>query len=171
MRYRKSITYLAGVGLVLATLGLAACGGGGDSAQATPKTANGQPATVGVENTDLGQVLVDSRGHTLYEFLKDSGTTSACSGSCAQAWPPLRVKGKPTVGSGAQASLVGTMTRSDGSRQVTYNGHPLYLYSGDQNAGDTSGQGSTAFGAGWYALSSSGDQVTGQGSGGGGYGY
>jgi predicted lipoprotein with Yx(FWY)xxD motif len=171
MRYTKSITFLAGVGLLLATLVLAACGGGGGSAQAAPKTANGKPATVGVENTDLGNILVDSRGRTLYEFQKDSGTSSACSGACAQAWPPLRAKGKPTVGAGAKASLVGTAARSDGGRQVTYNGHPLYIYSGDQKAGDTRGQGSSAFGGGWYALSASGNQVTGQSSGGGGGGY
>ena len=78
----------------------------------------------------------------------------------------------PTVGSGANASLVGTTTRSDGNPQVTYNGHPLYLYTGDNEAGDTNGQGSTAFGGGWFALSPAGNEVSGQGSSsGGGYGY
>ena len=74
---------------------------------------------------------------------------SACSGACAGAWPPVRADGKPTVGEGANASLVGTTTRSDGAPQVAYNGHPPYLYQGDQQPGDTSGQGLTMFGGGW----------------------
>jgi predicted lipoprotein with Yx(FWY)xxD motif len=123
-------------------------------------------------NSQLGNILVDSQGRTLYLFQKDSGTMSSCTGACAAAWPPLRVNGQPTVGSGANAAMVGTTTRSDGNPQVTYNGHPLYLYSGDQNPGDTNGQGLTAFGGGWFAVSPSGNQVSGQGSnsGGGGYG-
>jgi predicted lipoprotein with Yx(FWY)xxD motif len=98
---------------------------------------------------------------------------SACSGACASLWPPVRANGKPSVGDGANASQVGTTTRSDGAPQVTYNGHPLYLYQGDQKPGDTSGQGLSAFGAAWYALSPARNQITGQASssGGGGSGY
>jgi Secreted repeat of unknown function len=92
---------------------------------------------------------------------------SACTGACAAAWPPLRANGKPTLGSGANASLVGTTARSDGNPQVTYKGHPLYLYTGDQKSGDTNGQGLTQFGGGWFALSPAGSQVSGQGSGSG----
>ena len=129
-----------------------------------PKTANGQPATVGVANSGLGKILVDSQGRTLYLFQKDSGTKSACTGACASGWPPLRASGKPTVGSGANASMVGTTTRSDGKPQVTYNGHPLYLFQGDQKPGDTNGQGINAFGAAWFALSPAGNKVSGTGS-------
>lgn len=108
----------------------------------------------------------------LYLFQKDSGTKSACSGACASAWPPLRANGKPTVGTGANASMVGTTKRSDGKPQVTYNSHPVYLYQGDQKAGDTNGQGLTAFGGSWFALSQTGNQVSGQpSSSGGGNGY
>jgi predicted lipoprotein with Yx(FWY)xxD motif len=170
MTRTRSITFLAGAAVVLlAALALAGCGGGGASSQAAPpKTANGQPATVGVANdSNLGEILVNSQARTLYLFLKDSGTTSACTGACAAAWPPLRANGKPTLGSGANASLLGTATRSDGNPQVTYNGHPLYLYAGDQKPGDTNGQGLTQFGAGWFALSPTGNQVSGQGSGSG----
>jgi predicted lipoprotein with Yx(FWY)xxD motif len=170
MTRTRSITFLAGAAVVLlAALALAGCGGGGASSQAAPpKTANGQPATVGVANdSNLGEILVNSQARTLYLFLKDSGTTSACTGACAAAWPPLRANGKPTLGSGANASLLGTATRSDGNPQVTYNGHPLYLYAGDQKPGDTNGQGLTQFGAGWFALSPAGNQVSGQGSGSG----
>jgi predicted lipoprotein with Yx(FWY)xxD motif len=175
---RKSTTLLAGAAvLVLSALSIAACGGGGSrgaSASTTPpKTASGRPATVGVENTSLGNVLVDTQGRTLYLFQKDSGTKSACFGACASAWPPLRATGKPTAGSGANASLLGTSARSDGKPQVTYNGHPVYLYTGDQKAGDTNGQGLTAFGGSWFGLTGSGSQVTAQptSTGGGGNGY
>jgi predicted lipoprotein with Yx(FWY)xxD motif len=167
---RRSITFLASTaGLPLIALTAAACssGGGGASASPTPpKTTTAQPATVGVAKTGLGQVLVDSQGRTLYLFQKDSGTTSACTGACATAWPPLRASGQPTAGSGANASLLGTTPRADGNPQVTYNGHPLYTFSGDQKAGDTNGQGVNAFGASWFALTSAGNQVAGQASGG-----
>ena len=127
---------------------------------------------MGVARTGLGNVLVGSQGRTLYLFAKDKGTTSSCSGACATAWPPLRASGNPVAGTGVKSSLLGTTQRSDGKPQVTYSGHPLYLYVGDQKAGDANGQGSTAFGAGWFALTASGTQVRGPASGsGGGNGY
>ena len=113
---------------------------------------------------ELGTILVDPKGRTLYRFNKDTGSKSACFGACAVAWPPLRATGKPTVGAGADASLVGTTARSDGKPQITYNGRPLYLYAGDEKAGDTRGQGLTDFGASWYVLTRGGNQVTGQAS-------
>src|SRR5204863_5875829 len=137
----KPITFLAGAAAVpLIALGLAACGGGSSgatAASAPPQTASGHSATVGTATAgSLGTILVDSKGRTLYLFKKDSGTKSTCFGACASAWPPLRATGKPTVGSGAKASMVGTTARSDGKPQVTYNGHPVYLFSGDQNPRD-----------------------------------
>lgn len=84
---------------------------------------------------------------------------------------PLRATGKPTVGGGANASIVATSDRSDGKPQVTYNGHPLYLFSADQKAGDTNGQGVNAFGGLWYVLSSSGDEITTPAGSSGGFGY
>jgi predicted lipoprotein with Yx(FWY)xxD motif len=169
MTLGKSITLLATAAVIpLTALALASCGGGGGgeatAASAPPRTASGGPATVGLATTGLGMILVDSSGRTIYLFKKDSGTRSACSGACASAWPPVRANGKPSVGGGANASLVGTTTRSDGTPQVTYNGHPLYLYQGDQKPGDTTGQGSTGFGAAWWVLSPAGNQVTGQAS-------
>jgi predicted lipoprotein with Yx(FWY)xxD motif len=92
----------------------------------------------------------------VYLFKKDAGTKSACTGACATAWPPVLSSAAPAAGSGAKASLLGTTVRSDGQRQVTYNGHPLYLFAGDQAPGDTNGQGSTGFGAPWLALSPAG---------------
>jgi predicted lipoprotein with Yx(FWY)xxD motif len=179
MTRNRHITVIAGaVAISLMTLGVAACGGGDNGATAAtapPKTASGRAATIGTANVGgLGTILVDSHGQTLYLFGKDSGTTSTCFGACADAWPPLRATGKPTVGSGANASLIGTTPRSDGEPQVTYNGHPLYLYAADQHPGDATGQGLTAFGAGWFTVSPAGNQVAGQaassgGSGGSGY--
>src|SRR5438128_7983719 len=109
--------------------------------------------TVSVRKTSLGQVLVNSRGHTLYLFGKDRNGKSACAGSCAKFWPPLLAHGKPTAGPGVKASMLGTTRRSNGSMQVTYNRHPLYSYSLDSQAGQTHGEGALAFGAKWYALS------------------
>jgi predicted lipoprotein with Yx(FWY)xxD motif len=172
MNRTRSFSLIGLAAAAVAALAVAGCGGGGGgnaSASAPqPKTSTGHAATVGVASTGLGNVLVDSQGRTLYLFAKDQGTTSACSGACAGAWPPLRVSGKPLAGGGAKAALLGTTKRSDGKPQVTYNGHPLYLYVGDQKAGDTSGQGITAFGGGWFALTASGSQVTATATGSGG---
>src|SRR3954470_7531391 len=180
MNRRKPITVLAAaLAVPLAALTVTACGSSNNNnataAAAPPKAADGQTATIGMASTSLGNVLVDSQGRTLYLFQKDSGTKSACSGACATAWPPVRSSGKPTVGSGLTASKVGTTPRSDGKPQVTYNGHPLYLFQNDQSAGDTNGQGVSAFGAAWYVMSPAGNAITtspsSSSSGGGGSGY
>jgi predicted lipoprotein with Yx(FWY)xxD motif len=131
---------------------------------------------VGISNSGIGQILVNSQGRTLYLFKADQGTRSACTGACAGAWPPLLVKGKPTVDSRVTASLLGTSKRPERTTQLTYNGHPLYLFVKDQKAGETNGQGVSAFGAAWFALNSAGDPVTAQPAGsstggGGGLGY
>jgi predicted lipoprotein with Yx(FWY)xxD motif len=176
MTLSRSITSLAAAAAIpLAALAVASCGGGGEATESPtqPKTASGAPATVGAATTGLGKILVDSKGRTIYLFKKDRATKSACSGDCASDWPPVRASGKPTVGGGANASLVGTTARADGKPQVTYNGQPLYLYAGDEKPGDTNGQGLTTFGALWWVLSPVGNQVTGQASssGGGGSSY
>jgi predicted lipoprotein with Yx(FWY)xxD motif len=150
----------------LIALGVADCGSSSATAPTSSNTtAGGNPATIGTANAgSLGTILVDSQGRTLYLFQDDNGTKSECSGACASAWPPLRANGKPTTGSGTNASMLGTTPRSDGKPQVTYNGHPLYTYTADQNPGDTNGQGVTAFGAAWFAVSPAGDQASGQAS-------
>ena len=160
MTRSRPIGFLAVAAVPLVALAVAGCGGSSNASTATVKAPAKSSATVSLANTGLGNILVDSQGRTLYLWQKDSGTTSACSGACASAWPPLRASGKPTAGSGVTASLLGTTKRSDGKPQVTYDGHPLYLYQGDTKAGDTSGQGSTGFGAPWYVLSASGGAIT-----------
>ena len=115
--------------------------------------------TVDVRKSDLGTMLTDSTGRTVYLFEKDKGNASTCYGSCATAWPPLTTSGTPKAGSNVTASALGTTKRKDGSSEVTYHGHPLYYYVGDSGPGSTSGQGVDQFGAEWYVLAPSGNKI------------
>jgi predicted lipoprotein with Yx(FWY)xxD motif len=153
------------VGLVVIALAVAACGGSSnDGSSAKPTTSNsGSTASVGLRSTDLGKILVDGKGQTLYLFEKDKGTSSTCDGACAGAWPPLTTSGKPSAGTGVIASKLGTTKRADGTTEVTYNGHPLYTYAGDGAPGQTSGQGLDDYGAEWYVLSRTGKTVEDEG--------
>jgi predicted lipoprotein with Yx(FWY)xxD motif len=131
---------------------------GGTSSGTAPASG---PAKVTTASTNLGTILVGQGGRTLYVFDKDTPNTSTCSGSCAAAWPPERTSGAPQAGSSAvNASMLGSITRADGSTQVTYNKHPLYYFSGDTGSGQQNGQGLNAFGAKWFVVSPSGNQVT-----------
>ena len=161
----RPVALLSGAAVVaLTALAVSACGSGGGggatAATAPPKNADGRSATVRVANSDLGKILVDSRGRTLYLFTKDTGSTSTCTGACAAAWPPLVADGATTAGNGAQASMLGTTKRSDNTVQVTYNGHPLYLFAKDQSPGDTNGEGVSAFGGSWFAVSPAGNRIS-----------
>ena len=132
------------------TLGVASASS--SSAQATTK--------VGAASSGLGRILVDGHGRTLYLFASDKKGKSACSGACAAYWPPLIASGKPHAVTGAKASLLGTIRRSDGRRQVTYRHHPLYKYAGDGAKGQTNGQGLDDFGGEWWVLSPAGNKIT-----------
>ena len=131
-----------------AALAVSSAGHAADSAAAV-KTRHGK----------LGTFLVDGHGRTLYLFQKDKTARSRCSGACATDWPPLLTSGKATGSGSARKALLGTSKRSDGTTQVTYKGHPLYTYAGDAKAGDTNGQGVSAYGARWYAVTPSGRRV------------
>lgn len=96
---------------------------------------------------------------TVYLFEGDKGGQSACAGACASAWPPVTTSAAARAGGAAVASDLGTITRSDGTKQVTYKGHPLYFFVKDQDDGDAYGEGSNAFGAGWYVLTPSGQKI------------
>jgi predicted lipoprotein with Yx(FWY)xxD motif len=111
---------------------------------------------VKVEKTSIGKVIANSKGHTLYMFRGDKAATSKCYGACAATWPPLLTSGKPVAAAGVKVSLLGTTKRKDGKLQVTYKKYPLYTYAGDTKAGQTTGEGSKLFGAGWYALTPTG---------------
>ncbi|HVW46877.1 MAG TPA: hypothetical protein VHA76_07485 [Solirubrobacterales bacterium] len=170
---RRPVAPLAAA-LAIGALALAGCGGGGSSGSTSTssKTTTGAslPAPKPPPNAEegtvfvslgsaagLGLVLADSEGHVLYAFSKDTPKASACEGACAKAWPPLLVEtGEPEPSNGASAARLGTITRADGSRQVTYAGHPLYTYVGDKQPGQASGNGATAFGGTWTALKGSG---------------
>jgi hypothetical protein len=94
-------------------------------------------------------------------WAKDTNDTSACTGACAGAWPPVTTTGTATASGTAKASELGTITRSDGTKQVTYDGHPLYYFAGDSGPGTATGQGSDNFGAKWWLVAPSGGSVTG----------
>jgi predicted lipoprotein with Yx(FWY)xxD motif len=115
--------------------------------------------TVEVAKSPLGRILVDRKGITLYDFVEDKGTTSACYGACAALWPPLITKGKPVAGPGVRASLLGTTKRKDGKLEVTYGGHPLYYFVSDRKPGQTTGQGVNQFGGPWWVLSAAGKEI------------
>jgi len=146
------------------------CGSSGTTSSSSPPTStsppssSSAPATGGVgtlqaHSSPLGPILVDGTGRTLYLFQADSGTTSHCYGGCAQAWPPDTTTGHPGA-HGLNSTMVGTTPRKDHTTQVTYNGHPLYRFALDAKPGDTTGQGSTAFGGAWYVVSPSGTAIT-----------
>ena len=116
-------------------------------------------ATLTTARTGLGQVVVNGQSRTLYLFEKDTHAHSACSGLCTAYWPPVLTNGKAIAVKGAKRSLIGSIARADGGRQVTYAGHPLYLFSGDTRSGQTNGEGLQDFGAGWYALTPSGAKI------------
>ena len=128
-----------------------------------PSTSHAAPANgpvVSTATTSLGRILVDSRGHTLYLFQKDTNGKSACAGQCATFWPPLiNTSGKPLAEAGAKASLLGTTKRADGRMQVTYNHHPLYTFAKDTKKGQTKGEGLTAFGGKWEVNSPAGAKI------------
>jgi predicted lipoprotein with Yx(FWY)xxD motif len=110
-----------------------------------------------VRTTDVGRVLADGRGHTLYLFTVDKAKKSSCYGACAAAWPPLLARGKTVAGAGVKAALLGTTKRKDGKLQVTYAGHPLYFFAQDGSAGETAGQGMNST---WYVVAASGKRIT-----------
>ena len=121
-------------------------------------------ATVSTATSKLGRILVDSRGRTLYLFEKDTRGHSACAGTCAVYWPPVLTRAAPTAGHDAQQSLLGVIRRVNGTRQVTYAGHPLYRFVEDTKPGQTNGQDLHDFGAGWYVLSPAGTKIERDGS-------
>jgi predicted lipoprotein with Yx(FWY)xxD motif len=130
------------------------------AATSSPASATGSSVTIDTKSGSLGTYLTDASGRTLYEFGSDTSAMSTCNGACATAWPPLTSNSAATAGSGVTASDIGSITRADGSKQVTYHGHPLYYFSLDKAAGDTKGQGAAAFGAKWWVLSPAGNKIT-----------
>jgi predicted lipoprotein with Yx(FWY)xxD motif len=169
------------LGLLIAfALLVAACGGddAGGTTTAAPETTvaavettttvaettpaaetTGAPAAgqaVAVTTSDLGEILVDSSGNTLYLFVPDDQSASTCYDACESNWPPL--VGDVSAGDGADPALLGTVARDDGSAQATYNGWPLYYFANDAAPGDVNGQGINGV---WYVVSGAGEAVEG----------
>jgi predicted lipoprotein with Yx(FWY)xxD motif len=131
----------------------------GSTAQASAPNRAAGAAAIATASSPLGRIVVDSRGRTLYLFEKDENRRSACYEQCATSWPPLLTDGKPVARGGVNQALLGRIRRADGSEQVSYAGHPLYRFLGDRKPGQTTGEGSQAFGAGWEALSPAGEGI------------
>jgi len=161
---------------------LAACGSSAapSASGSTPAAANSSVAAGGAvistHSTSKGTVLVNAKGRTLYWFAIDTATASKCTGSCATYWPP--VIGKPTAAGGTSLPMhLGSITRSNGQVQATYDGHPLYTYVGDTAPGQIKGNGQNLSGGLWWAGTPSGAKLaaasasSSSSSSGGGYGY
>ncbi|MFL6133853.1 MAG: hypothetical protein ACJ72A_13685 [Nocardioidaceae bacterium] len=162
-------TGLVAVGAA-ALLTLAACGSGG-SQDSTSAAAAGSgsdaaqqsahPGKIATQSTNLGRVMVDPRGRTLYAFAADAPHHSACTGSCLSYWPPVPgADSAALAGSGVTAKL-GVLKRSDGSSQLTANGYPMYTYVGDKAVGQTNGQGTNLSGGLWWVVAPTGAWVKG----------
>jgi len=133
-------------------------GGGASSASTSAAAASAATVSVTAKSSKLGLILAAGpKRKTVYLFESDTGSASSCNGGCASVWPP--VTGTAAAGAGAVSADLGTITRSDGTTQVTYKGHPLYFFARDGDAGDSYGEGLKSFGASWYALTPSGKKV------------
>jgi predicted lipoprotein with Yx(FWY)xxD motif len=171
--FRKARFHAGGISaLVGVALVVAGCGSSSSSSSApapTPTATNAAASSAAggsskgvsvslVKGTD-GTYLAGASGRALYLWVADSNGKSNCSGSCAKAWPPLLTKSAPVAAQGVQASDLGTTTRSDGTKQVTYKGHPLYYFVEDSSSGMTHGEGSDSFGAKWWLVAPSGSAI------------
>jgi predicted lipoprotein with Yx(FWY)xxD motif len=155
--------------LMAVALTAAACGSSGSSSSSTGAqsgaSASGTATVISTKSGSAGTFLTDGSGRTVYLWVKDGMNSSACSGACASLWPPVTTSGSTTASGSAKSSDLSTITRSDGTKQVTYNGHPLYYYAGDSGAGQTNGQGTDSFGAKWWLVAPAGTSITTTGAG------
>ncbi len=180
---RRSSTGVLGVLAIAVAIVLAGCGGGSKPSASTgtsstsSNTSSASSVTSSTTSTAAaaGPTVVSTKSNavlgttilaagqkklTVYMFAADHGASSACYGACAGAWPPVTTTGSPKAQGGASAAKLGTINRTDGTKQVTYAGHPLYYYTPDTAEADISGQGINSFGALWYVLSPSGAVIT-----------
>ena len=158
--------WLVPVGAIAATLVIAACG----SSSATGNSGSGSGSGAALTTAKIGSatVLTNAKGFTLYWFVPDSKTASKCYGSCAKYWPP--VPGPASAGSGVTGTL-GVITRTNGAKQATWDGHPLYTYVGDTSPGMAKGNGLNISGGVWHEIALTGKAVPASSPSSGGYGY
>jgi predicted lipoprotein with Yx(FWY)xxD motif len=155
---------------VFASIALAGCGAEETStapAKPPPVKAAAQnrpkpkPGTrIALMKSDYGTILAGPKRRAIYLFTREGGAKPRCYGECAKAWPPVLSKGKPKAAAGVDGAELGTTKRSDGKRQVTYNGHPLYYWYGDP-PGKVLCQDVEEFGGHWYVVDPAGDAITG----------
>ena len=151
---------------VAAGLLAAACGTAAGSTTAgsaptgTPASGSTTATVIESHQGSAAPFLTNASGRAVYLWAADSMNKSMCTGACAQAWPPVTSMGQVTAAHGAKAADLGTITRSDGTKQVTYLGHPLYYFAGDSGPGQTNGQGSDSFGAKWWLVAPAGAKIT-----------
>jgi len=152
---RTNVTLASAVLAATLAASGAAAQAGGSGAHAS------RAATVSLRHTALGKILVSGSGRTLYEFSRDHANRNTCAtiSECPATWPALKATSRPTAGSGVRASLLSTIRLPHGGSQVTYAGHPLYLYAGDSGPGETTYVGERAFGGNWYAINAAGQTV------------
>jgi predicted lipoprotein with Yx(FWY)xxD motif len=174
--------YLTAVLAVAGSLA-AACGGssggststvGAGASQTSAATSTAAARTITTRSGSLGAYLTDAAGRAVYAFSADTAHASKCTGTCAKEWPPLTTAGAPNATGQATSGMLGTLARTDGRTQVTYDGHPLYYFAGDSAAGDTNGEGIDNFGGRWYVVAPSGHTIVSGSSSptsGGGYNY
>ena len=170
-------TIRLGAGLALAlgvALLTAACSSSGSSSSSAPASAAAAPAggssspaagsgsglVITTKSGSAGAFLTDGSGRAVYLWVKDGKDSSACSGACAGAWPPVTTTGAVTAAGGVNKADLSTITRSGGAKQVVYDGHPLYYFSGDSGPGQVNGQGSDGFGAKWWLVDPAGTSIT-----------
>jgi len=145
---------------MVALLAIAGVAGVVSALPAGAAKAKKKPA-LALRTTSLGKVIVDSKGHTLYQFGADTKkNVSTCAGACAQNWPPAAAPSKPTVAKGLSQRKLKVIKRADGTKQLSYAGHPLYRFIADPKAGDVNGQGINAFGGLWHVVAASGKAIT-----------
>ena len=161
------IKVVAAAGVATVAMGAAACSSSSSSVPASAPGTAGSGAALKTATINGVSVVTNAQGFTLYSFAPDTATASKCTGSCAQIWPPVT---GATAGQGVTGT-VGTITRSDGSKQVTYNGHPLYTYAADAAPGQARGNGLNVNGGVWHEVTASGQAAPAGTSGGGGNGY
>ncbi|HEY3462386.1 MAG TPA: hypothetical protein VGK62_02895 [Gaiellaceae bacterium] len=157
MLRRSVLAAVLAVALVVAGVAAAAAIANPQSLRALATShASASGTKITLHKTKIGKVLATSNGMTLYLFLADKHGKSACYGQCAKFWPPAIKKGKLVAGPGVKANLLGTTKRKNGTRQVTYKGHPLYRFKLDKASGQIKGQGQDFFGGKWWALNATG---------------
>ena len=155
---RKSIL-AAVLAVALAAAGVAAAAVVTRQSSSSVASSRATAGKVTLHKTAIGKILATSSGRTLYLFMADHKKKSACYGKCATFWPPLMKKGKVSAAAGVKAKLLGTTKRKNGKLQVTYKGHPLYLFKLDKSSGQIAGQGQNFFGGKWFIVSSAGKAI------------